>query len=95
MADFFDIGAPDVSCSGNTYVTCGGTVRAPHGAGVQRIVTVFMDNNLNTVLGKTVSELPLGTFSLPIVALPATGLTVVTTGESGENSVIHSHCREF
>ena len=96
MADFFD--ASDqitLDCSSNTYVTCAGTVHAPHGAGVQRKISIFMDNNLTYQIGSADSVLPLGTFSTQVIALPYTGLTVVALGEPGENSVIYSHCREF
>jgi len=84
-----------VSISGTTYVTCAGTVRAPHGAGVRRRVAVFMDNDPTRPLATTESSKPLGVFSVQVPALPETGLTIVTTGEAGENSVIYSHCREF
>jgi len=96
VAEFFDASNQvTLDCSSNTYVTCAGTVRAPHGAGVQRKLGIFMDNNLTYQIGSTESVLPLGTFSTQVIALPYTGLTVIALGEPGENSVIHSHCREF
>jgi len=96
MAELENIDNDIISdCTGDTYVTCAGTVRAPHGAGVSRKVAVFMDNNPTYLIGITASVLPLGTFSVSVIALPSTGLTVVTIGEVGENSVINSHCREF
>jgi len=85
---------PPAWCSGNTYVTCAGTVRAPHGAGVARKVEVFHDT-CTTPLNSTISTVPLGTFTMQVPGLPTTHFTVIAHGVDGENSVIYSHCQDI
>jgi hypothetical protein len=79
----------------NTTVLCGGYVRAPHGAGLHRKVVVFLDNDPDNILGKTESTEPTGIFSIAVSGLPTTSYTVIAIGNTGEQSVIYSQCREF
>jgi len=79
----------------NTTVLCGGYVRAPHGVGLYRKVVVFLDNDPDNILGKTESTESTGAFSIVVPGLPSTRYTVIAIGNTGEQSVIYSQCREY
>jgi hypothetical protein len=76
----------------NSTVTCAGTVKAPHGAGLVRTVAVYQDNDPTTAIATTVSSEPLGVFSLTLNGHDQSEFTVVAKGVRGENDAIVANC---
>ena len=93
MSNFYILDNPPIiALSGNVYQTAIGRVLAPHGAGVSRQVKIYTDG-METLLAMTVSNLPLGDFTVQYMGFTFTPVTVIVKGEAGENSTIDSHCQ--
>lgn len=75
-----------------SYVTCSGTVKAPHGAAIQRKVVVYFDNNPYEVVGISESSPITGEFSITLDGHAGQEFTVIAKGEYGENDEIVSNC---
>jgi hypothetical protein len=73
------------------YVNCAGTVRAPHGAGIQRKIIVTPDNNPYEILTVAESSIPTGSFSFQILGHETAEFTVIVKGEYGENDSVYAN----
>lgn len=92
MASFFDIETRQLNVSTDNYITCAGTVRAPHGAAIRRRVVAYLDNDPTRILAQTESTLPTATFSMQLPGFDWTEYTIVVKGERGENDEVVANC---
>lgn len=92
MSTFFEIDDNAADISPALYVTCAGTVKAPHGAGIVRLVVAYRDGDPTVVVGFTRSTLPNGDFSMLLPGHDTAEFTVIAKGERGENDTVYGNC---